>query len=241
MVGWAQHETQGEFESVAVIPNNCGSGDEAWVSVNRAGIGGAYFHPDYMASGYFAEGYFAEGGLVDRRSIEVFDGSMNTDAGLTYAGAAAGTFQGLSHLEGQAVKAITDDGIVYDLLVAGGSIVLPNGDTTTALEAGLHFTSTLRTLRPELSTAIGTAQARTKHWNHVTLRVACTHGVLLLNDEPAEYPEGTTVTNLLPYTGDMARKMNLGWDREGQITVQTTEPKACTILGITGAIQLDDG
>ena len=118
---------------------------------------------------------------------------------------------------------------------------LPGGATTTELEAGLHFTSTLQTLRPELATAVGTAQARQKHWNHVTLRVLCTEGVLLLQGEPVDYPEGVTVGPLTPYTGDMARKFNLGWDREGQLTVQTTEPKPCTILGITGAFQLDDG
>ena len=242
VVAWAQHETQGEYESVAVIPNNCGSGDEAWVAVNRSVASGAYFATGYFATGFFAPGYFADASdSLARRGLEIFDGSMNTDAGLTYAGAAAGTFTGLGHLEGLTVKVITADGTVYDLIVSEGAITLPDSATTTELEAGLHFTSTLQTLRPELATQIGTAQARPKHWNHVTLRVACTHGVILLNGEPVEYPEGITVTPDLAYTGDMHRKFNLGWDREGQLTVQTTEPKPCTILGITGAIQLDDG
>src|SRR4030095_14825587 len=117
VVGWAHHETQGAFESVAVIPNNCGSGDEAWVAVNRSVLSGAYFHASYFHPGYFADGYFAEGGTVDRRGLEIFDVSMNVDAGLTYAGTAAGTFTGLTHLEGFTVKAITEDGTVYDLVV----------------------------------------------------------------------------------------------------------------------------
>src|SRR4030095_13466052 len=130
VVGWAHHETQGAFESVAVIPNNCGSGDEAWVAVNRSVLSRAYFHASYFHPGYFADGYFAEGGTVDRRGLEIFDGSMNVDAGLTYAGTAAGTFTGLTHLEGFTVKAITEDGTVYDLVVSGGSITLPAGATT---------------------------------------------------------------------------------------------------------------
>lgn len=241
VVGWSHHDTQGLFESVAVIPNACGTGDEVWVAVNRTVVGGAYWATGYWAPKYWHADYWAQTADVDRRYIEIFDGSANTDASLFYAGAAAGTFAGLNHLEGLTVKAITLDGTVYDLVVVGGAITLPNAATTTELEVGLHFTSTLQTLRPELTTAIGTAQARIKHWNHVTLRVACTWGVLTLNGEPVEYPETITVGPTAPFTGDMHRKFNLGWDREGQLTVQTTEPKPCTILGITGAIQLDDG
>lgn len=243
VVGWAHHETQGEFESVAVIPNNCGSGDEAWVAVRRGVSGGAWWHANWWNSAWWHDDWWALAGEVERRGLEVFDGSMNTDAGLVYSGPAASTFSGLGHLEGLTVKAISAGDTVYDLVVAGGSITLPDSATATELEVGLHFASTLQTLRPELATNIGTAQARPKHWNHVSLRVVCTHGTVLLNGEPVQYPEevAATVASLTPYTGDMLRKMNLGWDREGQLTIQTTEPKPCTILGITGAIQLDDG
>lgn len=241
VVGWAHHETDGLFESIAVIPNNCGTGDELWVAVGRSVTGGAYWATGYWHADYWHANYWALAAEVQRRYIEIFDGGANTDASLFYAGAAAGTFTGLNHLEGLTVKAITEDGRVYDLVVTGGSITLPDGATATELEVGLHFTSSLQTLRPELATPIGTAQGRTKHWNHVTLRVACTHGVLTLNGEPVEYPEGVTVGPAALFTGDMHRKFNLGWDREGQLLIQTTEPKPCTILGITGAIQLDDG
>lgn len=242
VVGWAHHETQGVYESVAVIPNNCGTGDEVWVAVNRVVPGGAYWPTGYWATGSWAPGYWDEGGDVDRRYLEVFDGAANTDASLFYAGVSASVFTGLGHLEGMTVKAIDQDGTVYDLIVANGSVTLPGGATATELEVGLHFTATMQTLRPELATPAGTAQGRKKHWNHVTVRVACTHGTLTLNGEPIEYPEefARTVNPTNLYTGDMFRKFNLGWDREGQLTIQRIEPKACTILGITGAIQIED-
>jgi hypothetical protein len=201
----------------------------------------------YWGTGYWAPTYWALAATVARRGIEVFDGAMNTDAGLVYAGAAAGTFLGLGHLEGMTVKAITGDGTVYDLLVAGGSVSLPGGATATELEIGLHFTSTLQTLRPELQGPQGTAQARRKHWAHVTPRVYCTVGRLIIHTESAltpqeprilEYPEGSDPT--VPYTGDLARHVNFGWNREGQITIQTTEPKPCTILALTGGLEMDD-
>lgn len=240
VVGWAHHETTGAFESVAVIPNNCGSGDEVWVAVNRQVTSGSYFPPGYFVTGYFALGYFTPGGLIDRRGIEVFDGVMNTDAGRLYAGAAAANFGGLGHLEGQTVKAIDQDGVVYDLVVNAGMVTLPAPALATELEVGFHFTSTLQTLRPELSTAAGTVQMRRKHWNNVTVRVLCTHGTVLLNGYPMDYPEGITATPIEPYTGDMAKMTHEGWDREGQLTIQTTEPKPCTVLGISGTFQFDD-
>lgn len=241
VVGWSHHETaDGLFESVCVIPNSCNTGDEVWVAIRRLVPQGDYFHENYFHADYWAENpfYFQENGLVPRRYIELFDGTMNVDSGLVYAGAAAGTFTGLNHLDGKTVKAIDQAGTVYDLVVTGGAISLPNFAQATELEVGLHYVSTLKTLRPELQGPAGTAQARRKHWAHVTARVYCTEGRLLLNEAIAvEYPEGTPAGS---YTGDMLRMTNFGWDREGQLTIQTTEPKPCTILALTGGLELDD-
>lgn len=238
VVGWSHQDTDGNYESVAVIPNSCGTGDEVWTANARSVVQGNFFATGFFATGFFATGFFAEGLAVTHRTIEVFDGNMNTDAGLVYSGAAASTFTGLDHLDGNTIKAIASDGTVYDLVVSGGSITLPGGASTTALEAGIHFISTVQTLRPELPTPAGSAQARIKHWNHVTARVYCTKGVLTLDGETMEYPLGTDLN--ATYTGDLLRKMNLGWNREGQLVIRTTEPKPCTILGLAGALQLED-
>jgi hypothetical protein len=134
---------------------------------------------------------------------------------------------------------VDQDGTVHDLVVVGGAISLPVPAQATELEVGLHYVSTLRTLRPEILTQSGTLQARRKKWDHVTARLFCTRGRLLLNEEHLiEYPETTDET--APYTGDTQRMQPSGWDREGQLTVQTTEPKPCTILALTGALQTDD-
>ena len=67
----------------------------------------------------------------------------------------------------------------------------------------------------------------------------CTESQLLLNGEYLiERPEGIAETG--EYTGDLARLLNFGWDREGQIYIQTLEPKTATLLGITGGIQVED-
>lgn len=251
VIGWSHHETQGLYESVAVIPNNCGSGDEVWVEVNRQVQIGDYWATGYWATRYWAPSYWALDSVIDHRTIEVFDGGLNTDAGLVYAGVAAQTFTGLGHLEGQTVKAIDQDGVVYDLVVVSGAVTLPPPATATELEVGLHYTSTLKSLRPELQGPAGTAQARRKRWQTVTLRVYCTRGRLQLGETGSdmavlEYPEGTpgraeTVTDTTEsYTGDMGRMANFGWSREGQLTIQTLDPKPCTILALTGQLEMDD-
>jgi hypothetical protein len=218
VVAWSHHRT-GEagdgFERVCVIPNACGTGDEVWVVVRRT-IGG-----------------------VTKRYIEVFDGRLNVDSGLTYEGEATGSFSGLDHLNGEAVFVVTDDGTVYEATVSGGSIDLTEGGTTTAAEVGLNYTSTLLTVRPEVASQAGTGQGRRKHWDHATVRVFCTESQLLFNAETIlERPEGVAPTG--EYTGDLARQTNFGWDREGQLIVQTLEPKTVTILGITGAVEIED-
>ena len=34
--------------------------------------------------------------------------------------------------------------------------------------------------------------------------------------------------------------MNLGWDREGQVTIEQTQPLPLTVLGITGTLMVID-
>lgn len=215
VVAWTWHQTDGNYESVAVIPNSSETGDEVSEVVKRT-IDGA-----------------------TKRYIEVSDGQLNTDCALTYSGVAASTFTGLGHLEAKTVKAIAADGTVSSLVVSNGQITLPGGASTTALEVGLDYTSTVETLRPELVSPTGTAQGRPKKWNYAIVRVANTKGTITLNGETLKYPEGTDET--AAFKGDMQRKANMGWDREGRLTIQTTQPKPMTILGITGSIQIDDG
>ncbi|HXG17184.1 MAG TPA: hypothetical protein VNK50_13110 [Calidithermus sp.] len=234
VMAWSHHDTQGLFEWVEVKPNHCGTGDEVWVIVRRT-----LEHGPWLAPGYLAPGYLAQGGLEARRYIEVFDGSLQVDAGLLYEGPPASTFTGLSHLEGLTVKAVDQDGRVDDLVVSGGQITLPDSREATRLEVGLHYTSTLQTLRPHVPTAQGSSRGRIQHWNRVVVFVYCTRGQLRLNGEALRYPVGWPSSQ--PYTGELEPKLHLRWDHEQILTVQTVEPKPCAILGLTGSFQTDDG
>jgi hypothetical protein len=217
VIGWSHHVTgadqdavDGVFESVAVIPNNCGTSDEVWVAVKRV-INGATV-----------------------RYVEILDGGVLVDSALVYSGAAATTFRGLGHLEGETVYAVAGS-TLYPTTVADGQVSI--AVAATAVTIGLGYTSRLVTLRPEWNTPVGTAQGRFKRWNKLVLRLFCTQGNVTLNGEALVYEEGTT----FPFTGDVEIQIPSGWDREGRHTIQQPEPLGCTILAVTGSVQTDDG
>lgn len=243
VVAWTFAETfdGDDFESVAYIPNSCGSGDEMWTAVRRQIHGDGYWGENYHAADYWAEDYWAGNAATDFRSIEVFDGAMNVDAGLTYSGAPASTFTGLDHLEARVARVVVDDGTEYNLTVSGGQVALPSGVTTTTAEIGLPWTMTLVTVRPDIQIPNGTIQGRRKSWKNINVRVYCTKGDVLLNSETMQYPEelDPAVTGT-PFSGDMRQKTDFGWERNGFIVIQRAQAKPVTVTGIAGALEVAD-
>lgn len=217
VVGWSRFITgptqdlsDGKFENVCVIPNSCGTGDEVWVCVKRT-----------LDSG-------------DVRYIEVFDGTMQTDSGLKYSGDAINTLGGFSHLEGQVVWAIAD-GVAAQYTVADGEITLDS--PASEVEVGLHYTSRLRTLRIEVPSQQGTTQGRRKRLVEIGVRVACCNGPInVKSGELAE--EFTPDPDLI--VQDFHKQGNLGWDREGRVTVEVTKPFGVFVLGIFGNVDVDE-
>ena len=111
VVAWTKQITDGEFESVAVIPSPTGTEDQVWVSVKRT-ING-----------------------VDVRYVEQFQprdwGSDDNDAwfldsALSYNGSETDTFTGLDHLEAETVSIYADRLIENPETVASGSITIDN-------------------------------------------------------------------------------------------------------------------
>jgi len=67
-----------------------------------------------------------------------------------------------------------------------------------------------------------------------------TTGVTINDDQiPFRTSANLMDESIAPITGDK-RVINLGWDREGQITIQQTQPLPMTILGISGTLVTSD-
>jgi hypothetical protein len=232
VVAWTRYETQGDYKAVCVIPGMCGDADEVWTVVER------------------------EVGDFTKRFIEVFDGQLNTDAALNYEGGADGTaaidaLAGLSHLEGMEVdvkwapasafqESAFQRGFVqgsrpeqyFTTTVASGFVSLPG--PAYRVEVGLHYETEIKTLRQELAGPQGTAMFRRKRSNAVYVRFYCSHGPgMFVEDE--EVP-----TDFVSRIRDF-RKVNLGWDREGQVTIRQTQPFGMVVLGVGYSYVMDDG
>jgi hypothetical protein len=223
VVGWCRQVTRAGdvFESVAVLPHPDGDRDQVWVIVQRQLASGSVRYVEILDDG-----------------AHLFDWpALNTDCALSYNGVAATTISGLDHLEGATV-AIVGDGAVYpDQEVSGGAITLD--PAASVVEVGLAYPSTIQTMRPEVQVA-GTSQGRLKRWAEVLVRLADTVGVRLNGQQ---YPFRTSAMNMdhgvAPFSGDV-RVSALGWDRDGQILVEQTQPLPLTLLAISGTLIIGD-
>lgn len=222
VVGWSrfvtgpfQDLTDGRYESVAVIPSKCGGADEVWVVAIRQ-IGGQTV-----------------------RYVEVFDGSLQTDsARVAESDTPFGSVEGLDHLEGQAVSVVTAEQSAYTLTVAtGGTITLPDSATSTRLEVGLRYGSTLRTLRPELPTQEGTSQTRIQRVDKIAVRFACTGPGCQVGDED----ETELYTPTAGLRSEDYIRERLGWDRTSRVVIDQQLPFAVTVLGIVREYEVGEG
>tara|TARA_R110001606_G_scaffold159436_1_gene303311 strand:+ start:210 stop:497 length:288 start_codon:yes stop_codon:yes gene_type:complete len=95
-------------------------------------------------------------------------------------------------------------------------------------------------MRPEGGSQAGTSQGRKKRYNEIIVRLLKTVGATINGDQiPFRTSANAMGESITEFTGDK-RVTNLGWDRDGQIVVQQTQPLPMTVLGITGTLMVVD-
>jgi hypothetical protein len=142
VVGWSRVVTDGEFESVAIIPN--GEEDQVWVVVKRT-IG--------STTKRFVE-YFKPIEFGDQED------AFFVDCGLSYSGAATETVTGATHLNGMEVNILTNGAVHSKKTVVGGAVSLDW--EATKVHLGLPFTPRLKLSRPEIGDLKQSTQGMTK-------------------------------------------------------------------------------
>ena len=149
---------------------------------------------------------------------------------------AATSLSGLTHLEGQTVKVMTDGSTHPDKTVSSGAITLDR--PTTYAHVGLGYTSTLKTMRIEKGAQDGTAQGKIKRIHDVTVRFYRSVG--------AKVGSKTTQTDVIPfrssadamnqpvplYTGDKSVEFDGAYDTDGFVVVQQDQVLPMTVLAI---------
>lgn len=196
VVGWARQVTDGYFESVAAIPTE--DGDQIWAIVRR-NINGQ-----------------------NVRYIERFVDGCQVDDGI-FATSVAGqtTWGGLAHLEGKTVDIVADGVVMQQQVVAGGQVTLPR--KAFNVQIGLHYTSTIKTLTPEIQGGTGSAQGNSMRCAEITLRFLETTGCKINGQTIAFRNLGSSTLDKPPplFSGDH-RLENLGWDR-GASSIEITQ------------------
>ena len=180
---------------------------------------------------------------VKRQFIEYLDTTLNMDCTLS-ALVNSGTTEvtGLNHLEGESVQVLVGDAVFPNQTVSGGSIsvTLPTSASYKSIEIGLGYTSKIKTMRIESGSQAGTAQARKKRYNEVVVRLYKSVGLSVNGDQIPFRSSSTPMGQDIPeFTGDK-RVSNLGWNTEGQIEIEQTQPLPMTVLGITGTLVTSD-
>ena len=152
------------------------------------------------------------------------------------------TVTGLNHLEGESVQVLIGDAVYPNKTVSGGEITvtIPSGAAYKTIEIGLGYISKIKTLKIENGSQAGTAQGRKKRYNEIMVRLYKSVGITINGDQLPFRSSSTPMGQDIPdFTGDK-RVTNLGWDRDGQIVIEQTQPLPMTVLGITGTLMVID-
>lgn len=223
VIGWFRCVTDGEFESVAVIP---GVGeDEIWVTVKRVINGETRRFVEFFSARDF--GSLREDGFF-------------VDSGLTWdTGTAASTFSGLTHLAGATVDICADGAALEQKIVSPAGVVTLD-EEYEVVHIGLPFNSTLKPMRIEGGGGLGTAQGQIKSVHHATVRL----------DKTLSCQIGPSIDKLHDisfgvdpelYTGDTYKvPLKGGLNTQGDVMVYVDKPLPCTILGIVLEVDVYD-
>lgn len=214
---WHQHDTDGVFESVAVVAE--GVEDALYCVIRRTINGQSKRYVERLSEMLFAD----------------LDAAFFVDSGLTYNGAPATSVSGLGHLEGKTVSILADGAVMPQQVVTGGAVTLQQA--ASVVHVGLPITADLQTL-PLAFEVQGYGQGRQKNVNKVWLRVNRSSGIFAGPDTDSltEVKQRTTE----PYGSPPSLKseevsvvVSPSWGDSGQVVIRQSDPLPLTIVSMS--------
>lgn len=213
VAAWHQHDTDGVFESVAVIPS--GEEDRLWAVVKRTINGTDVRYIERMAP-------------MQLGDIE--DGIYSDSAKVVTLSPAGTSVTGLSHLEGKTVCVLADGVVQTKKTVSGGAITLDSAAATVIV--GLPVQAELQTT-PIAMQIDGMAQGRVKAINKAWIKLYRSVGLNV-------GPSGSLTVPSYPYDatgGEKTEEIDVtllpAWQRYGQVLLKHSEPVPLSVLGMT--------
>lgn len=216
--GWARHDTDGAFESVAVVPE--ANESAVYVVVRRTINGRQVRYIERFAS----------------RLFSALPNAYHLDAGLTYSGAPVSAITNLQHLEGEQVFVFVDGAVEGPYTVVNGSISLEA--PSSVVHVGLSFESDFLTM-PIAAEVEAFAQGRQKNPKSVFLRVFQSSGVKAGTSFSTlvEYPT-RAVDDFMDapppmITGEIEVEITPEWTPDGSVAIRQDGPLPLTVLAMT--------
>lgn len=229
VVGWHRHETDGKFESVAILFGPEGGADEVYFIANRTIDGVERRFIELMQPDNFER-------QRDGDQAEV----VMSDAAVVQRGtfAADSVLSGFSHLEGKTVQVLADGAKRPDAVVTGGTITL--GDAASVVVVGLPFEALIQPMKAEVALRDGSAQTRGFKLHKLALRVWQSLGGEVRGDDTgADWqtinwrdtadPMGT-VSPL--FTGEKELSMDSRTGESLDFSVRSSDPHPLTITAL---------
>ena len=224
VMGFTRLTTDGTFECVSVVPQPSGRSDQVWTIAKRTVASTVeryieYFEPEVNDTDFQARAW----------------SSLQTDSAVIYAdtGVNITTMSGLDHLEGLTVDVISGGSYKGTAVVSGGVVELD--DPADHVEIGLHYDSRIETMRPAIEGSV--IEGLPRSWDDLSVRLLDTIGGKV-NGEWLYYTP-SDLDELGLFTGDRAI-VGQGWDDDGRITIEQTQPYPMQILAIYGTLSVGD-
>lgn len=220
---WHHHDTDGVFESCAVVAE--GNEDYLYCVVRREINGSTVRYVERMAS---------------RQFVDPAD-AFFVDCGATYDDVPADEISGLDFLEGKTVSILTDGAVHPPRVVTDGKVTLDY--EASKVQIGLPITAELHTLpiAAQIDNAFG--QGRAKNVNKVWLRVYRSSGIFVgpSLDALVEAKQRTTEPFGQPpalKSEEIEIRIFPNWTDSGQVFVRQQDPLPLTLVSMTAEVAL---
>lgn len=216
VLGWAEFQTDGMFESVCVVAED--QEDVVYAVVNRTVAGATRRYVERQRS----------------RVMPTPSDAFFVDAGLSRNGPPISVVTGLGHLEGRTVSGVADGQKVEGLVVSGGAVQLQAPASKITL--GLPYDAVLTTLPIDVG-----APALNGELRNVTKIIITVDKTIGLSYGPKDngseiehkpLPEMGEITVNGLFTGSFEARFTGDWNNRGQVTV-TADLLPATVLAVS--------
>ena len=220
---WHWHQTDGAFESCAVVAE--GDEDMLYVVVRRSINGQTRRYIERLES----------------RAFGAQEDAFFVDSGLSYHGMPVKTLKKLDHLEGKTVSILADGAVHVPQTVTNGEIRLQHA--AKKIHVGLPYTAEIQTLPVVGDIDNGKGRGLTKNVNKIWLDVIRSSGIwvgpdenrLVANKQRTTEPLGTPPRLK---TEQIEVVVFPDWNDYGQILIQQRDPLPLAIVSLTTEVSL---